>query len=968
MQLSGPPTSFWTLITIAVVSGVLVFFAFKNRKTAHIPALLATLITISIWNISTAITYFPLSVPVGNTLAVLNHITAAVAATNSLSFGLQYLGHWKPVRHWLIPVLTISPLIQAGVILTNPLHQFIWDTSLEQSLLLAPFGTWHYALYMLNFILLIISAAFLLHTAITCPPIYRWQARLTLTGIAFPLIAYLLNQIFCPTSLDICVFLPILSGVAGFFWFFASFRIHASRNKDIWEFDLLYHLKDGFLIVNDEGVVIYSNPAFLTQFNMTALQTLGVHVEKLIPEIRELLLHPPSLQPIIHEIKKDNAYYRVQIQDLITLENEREAQFITFSDITKLRKSEERSRSMLDQQAELVLRWQPDKVVTYVNESYARFHGKTKQELIGSTISDLVTGTEYKNLNESIQKISAQGSTTYERTSITHQVERKWIAWNNRAIYDENGEMVEILSVGRDITDRRRAEQGELMAREISDTLRKISIELSRSLKTEEILNNMLDLIAPLIPYDSANFLQVKGNKALTTRGRGYEKFGPEAVRASEKIELVINEIHNLRWMRDNKQALRINDVSTDPNWTSLNDLSYIESWLGAPVFIQGKIAGYFSLDSAQRGFFTDEHLHYLSVFANQAGLALENAQLYETAWQRAREAETLQNVAKVINSSLNQQEIFAIILEKLADVISYDSASILLKNAKGTEIVGGRGFENLDAVLGIQFPHDDTSPNTVVLETREPYILDDAPAHYDAFTKPPHNHIHGWMGIPLIFQDRVIGLLVIDSKQKDRFTEEDARLASAFASHVAITVENARLFQETRRLSITDPLTNCFNRRYFFEHANREKDRSNRFDRPMALIMLDLDYFKAINDRLGHRAGDQVLINVVKIVQSELRTIDTLGRYGGEEFAILLPESNSDDATTVAERIRQKLEETTIENEKDSVFVTASFGVVVHTPPEDISIDALLDRADRAMYIAKRSGRNRVHLWRMTN
>ena len=110
------------------------------------------------------------------------------------------------------------------------------------------------------------------------------------------------------------------------------------------------------------------------------------------------------------------------------------------------------------------------------------------------------------------------------------------------------------------------------------------------------------------------------------------------------------------------------------------------------------------------------------------------------------------------------------------------------------------------------------------------------------------------------------------------------------------------------------------------------------------------------------------MLINVVKIIQSELRTIDTLGRYGGEEFAILLPESNSDDATTVAERIRQKLEETAIEIEKDSVFVTASFGVVVHTPPEDISIDDLLDRADRAMYIAKRSGRNRVHLWRMTN
>ncbi len=184
-----------------------------------------------------------------------------------------------------------------------------------------------------------------------------------------------------------------------------------------------------------------------------------------------------------------------------------------------------------------------------------------------------------------------------------------------------------------------------------------------------------------MIPYDSANFLQVKGDVAVTTRGRGYENFGESAVSAVERIELKIEDIHNLSWMTENKKALRISDVRQNPNWTKIDALDYIESWLGAPVFMHGEVAGFFSLDSATPNFFTEDHLRYLNIFASQASLALENAQLYETARRRAREAETLQKVARVVNTSLNQQEIFAIILEQLERVVDFDSASILLKN-----------------------------------------------------------------------------------------------------------------------------------------------------------------------------------------------------------------------------------------------------------------------------------------------
>ena len=128
---------------------------------------------------------------------------------------------------------------------------------------------------------------------------------------------------------------------------------------------------------------------------------------------------------------------------------------------------------------------------------------------------------------------------------------------------------------------------------------------------------------------------------------------------------------------------------------------------------------------------------------------------------------------------------------------------------------------------------------------------------------------------------------------------------------------------------------------------------------------MLDLDHFKYINDRLGHRAGDQVLIQLVQTIQAELRTIDILGRYGGEEFAILLPETGSEKAMAAAERIRETIETRDFNLGETSAHITASLGIVTYIPPEEATIDELLDRADQAMYIAKRSGRNQVHLWK---
>jgi diguanylate cyclase (GGDEF)-like protein len=164
--------------------------------------------------------------------------------------------------------------------------------------------------------------------------------------------------------------------------------------------------------------------------------------------------------------------------------------------------------------------------------------------------------------------------------------------------------------------------------------------------------------------------------------------------------------------------------------------------------------------------------------------------------------------------------------------------------------------------------------------------------------------------------------------------------------------------------LSKTDPLTGITNRREFFEALEREIARADRRRAPLAVAILDLDHFKAINDRHGHLAGDAILVAAAGMLAGELRRQDVLARWGGEEFVLLLPDTDADGARIVAERCRARLQAAPVDFEGTAVEVTASFGVAARpTGPAAASGEALVRAADEALYRAKREGRNRVEV-----
>jgi diguanylate cyclase (GGDEF)-like protein len=199
---------------------------------------------------------------------------------------------------------------------------------------------------------------------------------------------------------------------------------------------------------------------------------------------------------------------------------------------------------------------------------------------------------------------------------------------------------------------------------------------------------------------------------------------------------------------------------------------------------------------------------------------------------------------------------------------------------------------------------------------------------------------------------------------------ESDARLR-AFEDRIGkLESENLDLLMQNRTLSeisARDTLTGLYNRWYVMEKIDSEMNRALRHGAPMSVLMLDLDHFKNVNDSFGHSVGDQVLKNVGQVLRESCRVYDVPGRYGGEEFCIVLPETRVGNTGMVAERIRSRLASTKIPIGNTSVTVTASIGVAgMDSVPDEgvVSAALLLDRADRALYSAKHHGRNRVELW----
>jgi len=330
---------------------------------------------------------------------------------------------------------------------------------------------------------------------------------------------------------------------------------------------------------------------------------------------------------------------------------------------------------------------------------------------------------------------------------------------------------------------------------------------------------------------------------------------------------------------------------------------------------------------------------------------------------ERLLEIESLKSLLTAINKSLDFNDTISTIIDHLHHMIPFDKASVQLLDGGCLRIIGGYGYseEQLKDLCFTLGPL--TTPSARAVASRRPIVCNDVERDFKGFVKvDPEIEIRSWLGIPLVFEGKAIGLFALDSVKKDFYTHQHVRLASSVAEHLALAIINARKHTLIKAEARTDKLTGLANR-YGLETIGQELfSKATSEDKPLGLLMLDIDHFKVVNDSFGHSYGDQVLRRIATEIQRNLRSDDYPVRYGGEEFLILLPDTSTREALVVAERLRESIALLTMGDKRK--FPTVSIGIFSGVPSYTELLHEFVRRADLALYASKEAGRNRCRVW----
>jgi diguanylate cyclase (GGDEF)-like protein len=342
--------------------------------------------------------------------------------------------------------------------------------------------------------------------------------------------------------------------------------------------------------------------------------------------------------------------------------------------------------------------------------------------------------------------------------------------------------------------------------------------------------------------------------------------------------------------------------------------------------------------------------------------LAKTLAQKTEELQQRLRERALLFELLRESAATLNLESVLERLTTRLGPALELRELAVLLKDDDGRFAIRACwGFPDPDAVLGrILAPGEGvtssatTTGRAVVLED-----VSDSPEYLAFWGEVPRTG--SFMSVPIRARDEVIGAIALTRPPDDPLTELEVRFLSALADQIALSIHNAQLFRKLEELSTHDELTKLPNRRYLNERLEREMADARRYGHPLSLMMIDVDHFKKLNDRAGHPIGDEALREVGERIRATLREVDTVARWGGEEFVVLLSRAGEAQAIEVAEKLRRTVADidTAWSREQPFGHLSVSIGIAELRDGEDAA--SLVQRADRAVYVAKREGRNRV-------
>lgn len=329
------------------------------------------------------------------------------------------------------------------------------------------------------------------------------------------------------------------------------------------------------------------------------------------------------------------------------------------------------------------------------------------------------------------------------------------------------------------------------------------------------------------------------------------------------------------------------------------------------------------------------------------------------------RDLSLIYEIGQEVNSIVDLDKLYANIVDTLKKYLRIHECAILVFDERREElhIKAAFGFPDPETILRTVFRCGEGITGLVADTGKKIYIKDTSrEERFLSYKGERPLEESSFLSVPLLAKGDVLGVVNFARRGVSSFSYQDVKMMSLVAGQVALAIANARLYTRTRELSVRDDLTGINNRRHFQQMLQMEWKRAVRFGRQLSIIMIDVDHFKAYNDSFGHLQGDEVLKQIGSLLKKNLREVDTVARFGGEEFVLLLPDTDKRGALIVAEKVRTVIEEHIFPaaQGKKTRQVTISAGVAAY--PDDVSeMDDLIDCADIALYRAKENGRNRT-------
>jgi diguanylate cyclase (GGDEF)-like protein/putative nucleotidyltransferase with HDIG domain len=402
------------------------------------------------------------------------------------------------------------------------------------------------------------------------------------------------------------------------------------------------------------------------------------------------------------------------------------------------------------------------------------------------------------------------------------------------------------------------------------------------------------------------------------------------------------------------KQPLLIRDhFDEETRRLGFEPAQHAGSICAVPLILYDRAIGVMAVHSQQEQAFDEGHVELLRVLASEAGIAIENARLFAEEQKKSRQLTLLNNISRHAITTLNPEEMLSKIAAEIEKGLTYDHIGIAIldysakelviqaeagtrRDAVGRRILLGEGLVGQVARSG-----QTAAIREVNGSTPKPVLAGSVSA----------------IALPITYAENLLGVLYVESSEPAEFSEQEILLLRTLADLFAVAQHNAMAFQKAQEQAITDGLTGVKTHRFLMEALSSEWKRSTRANRPFALVLMDLDRFKFVNDFYGHLEGDVVLQRVGHILEQNCRRSDVVARYGGDEFVILMPETTVEQARQLATKLRGWVASDPLLRDKN---ITASFGIAgfpVHgsTPQELIQV------ADSSMYLSKHQGGNSV-------